>query len=81
MGASGQYCRTYWCNTNCSSSPGCSNTHLHFELKNNPIVGAPDGSPNYGYTPNLAQNYGYSDPYIFLTQTTNWSITPPIIGQ
>ena len=83
MGASGQYCRTYWCNTNCSSSPGCSNTHLHFELKNNPIVGAPDGSPNYGYTPNLAQNYGYSDPYIFLTQTTNsaYQVLPHATGK
>ncbi len=83
MGASGQYCRTYWCNTNCSSSPGCPNTHLHFELKNSPLVGAPDGSPNYGYTPNAAQNYGYSDPYTFLTQTTNsdYQILPHSTGK
>lgn len=74
MGATGQNCRTYWCvpsTSACDGSVGCGNTHLHFELKNNAVVGAPNGTNYWGYTPNEASTYGYSDPYTYLTSTTN----------
>ncbi|MCB9274572.1 MAG: M23 family metallopeptidase [Lewinellaceae bacterium] len=78
MGASGYDCATYWCNTNCSSPVGCSNTHLHFEVKNSGILSNPSGTGTYyGYTPNAPGGYGYQDPLYYINNNSITVIPQP----
>jgi hypothetical protein len=40
--------------------------HLHFELKSRGVLGSPDGSLYWGYTPSHPNQHGYFDPVLFL---------------
>ncbi len=71
MGASGKGCATYWCNTNCSAPVGCSNTHLHFEIKNSNVISNPCGrGTHYGYTTNHPADYCYQDPLYYINNSS-----------
>lgn len=55
MGGTGKGETNYW------------GVHLHFEVKNRPVIENPTGAKNYpgpywGYTPTKAENYGYVNP-------------------
>ncbi|HEX8075360.1 MAG TPA: M23 family metallopeptidase [Thermoleophilaceae bacterium] len=46
--------------------PNRWDVHSHFEIKNAPTLGPPDGSDHAGYTGTSARQHGYSDPDEYL---------------
>jgi len=64
MGASGYGLSDYWKN-----SDGTPAIHIHFEIKDEAVLSNPRGKGTYfGYLPASADNYGYHDPYTFISR-------------
>src|SRR5437870_13782280 len=50
-------------------SGGTSGPHVHFEVKEQGVLESPrddNGAIYWGYTPDLPDGYGYSDPFLYL---------------
>ena len=92
MGNSGNGCRNYWrIGSDGCASTNADDTHLHFEIKDAPVLENPrggeacrrtDGSARfcYGYTPDYPQAYGYHDPIAFLFDKLPSSTEAPSWG-